>query len=100
MTSAVDAISAVIAGGRGPRPASLDNEETEKVLAIALALLVELSNANDRIDRLEREVADLRGEPYASWKEAPQPADAEEARRAAIEAMQLRVIRIMVDPRT
>lgn len=100
MTSAVDAISSVIAGGRGERPVSLASEETEKVLAIALALLVETCNANDRIDRLEREVAALRGQSLDDWKEAPQPPDDVQARQQAIEALQLRVLRIMVDPRT
>lgn len=99
MTSAVDAISAVIASGRGERPASLASEETEKVLAITLALMVETCNAHERIDRLEREVATLRGQSLADWKEAPQPAEDNAERQAAIEALQLRVMRIMVDPR-
>lgn len=99
MTSPADAVSAAISGGRGGRPVSLRDEETEKVLTIALALLVELSAANDRIDRLEREVAALRGADLSDWKEAPLDADATEERQQAVEALQLRVMRILVDPR-
>ena len=99
MTSAADAIRAVIAAGRGTRPASLDNAETEQVLAIALALLVELSVANDRIDRLEREVAALRGTTPSALRETPLPGDAVAERQEALEALQLRVLRVMLDPR-
>jgi hypothetical protein len=99
MTSATDAISAVIASGRGSRPASLDNAEAEQVLAIALALLVELSASNQRIDRLEREVAALRGVALDDLKEAPLDAAAQAERQQAMEALQLRVMRIMIDPR-
>ncbi|CUS44153.1 MAG: hypothetical protein V4610_11380 [Pseudomonadota bacterium] len=99
MTSATDAIRSVIAAGRGTRPASLDNVETEQVLTIALALLVELSVANDRIDLLEREVAGLRGTTPDALRNAPLPGDAIAERQEALEALQLRVLRVMVDPR-
>lgn len=99
MTSATDAIRAVIASGRGTRPASLDNVETEHVLAIALAMLVELSVSNDRIDRLEREVSELRGATVEEFRDAPLSDTAVAERREALEALQLRVLRIMVDPR-
>jgi hypothetical protein len=99
MTSAAEAVHAAIAGGRGPRPASLHNEEAETVLNIALALLVELCNAADRIDRLEREVAALRGTPVTDWREAPLEETAVTERQQAIEALQMRVMRILVDPR-
>lgn len=99
MTSAPDAIRAVIAAGRGARPASLDNAETEQVLAIALALLVELSVSNDRIDRLEREVAALRDTTLAAVRETALPEDAVAERQEALDALQLRVLRVMLDPR-
>lgn len=99
MTSAADAIRAVIASGRGARPASLDNAETEQVLAIALALLVELSVSNDRIDRLEREVASLRDMPLAALRDRVLPDDAVAERQEALDALQLRVLRVMLDPR-
>lgn len=99
MTDAAAAIAAVIASGRGERPASLHNEEAERVLSVALALLVELSVACDRIDRLEREVADLRGVPVQQWREEPPLADIIESRQAATEALHLRALRIFLDPR-
>jgi hypothetical protein len=99
MTTATDAIRAVIESGRGNRPASLDNAETEQVLAIALSLLVELSVSNDRIDRLEREVADLRGITHDALRNAPVSDQAVVERQDALEALQLRVLRVMLDPR-
>lgn len=99
MSSAKDAIHTVIASGRGPRPTSLDNVETEQVLSIALALLVELSVSNDRIDRLEREVAQLRGATLEDLRNAPLADTAISERQEALEALQLRVLHVMVDPR-
>ncbi|WP_157219102.1 hypothetical protein [Flavisphingomonas formosensis] len=99
MTSRIDAIAAVIQSGRGTRAYSLDNREAEQVLSIALALLVELAASNDRIDRLEREIATLKGQSLDALREAPLDADAQKERQEALEAMQLRVLRILMDPR-
>lgn len=99
MTSATDAITAVIQSGRGDRPSSLDNAEAEQVLTIALALLVELSASNQRIARLEREIATLRGIPVDALVNAPLDPAAQAEQQAAMEALQLRVLHIMVDPR-
>lgn len=99
MTTAAEAVSAVIAGQRGGRPFSLDSQEAEQVLSVALALLVELAASNDRIDRLEREVAALRGLPLDELRNAPLDAAAREERQDALDAMQLRVMRIFLDPR-
>ena len=99
MTTATDAIRAVIESGRGARPASLAAPETEQVLSIALALLVELSVSNERIDRLERELAALRDTTLEAWLNAPLDDGAVAERQEALEALQLRVLRIMVDPR-
>lgn len=100
MTTAADAISAVIAGQRGDRPFSLDSQEAEQVLSVALALMVELAASNDRIDRLEREVAALRGVPLDDLRNAPLDDAARTERQDALDAMQLRVMRIFLDPRT
>ena len=99
MIGAVDAINAVRAGNRGERPYSLDCPEAEQVLNIALALLVELSVANDRIDRLERHIADLRGLTPLEVRNAAIDPTAKEERREALESLQLRVLRVLVDPR-
>lgn len=99
MTSAIEAITAVIESGRGDRPYSLDNQEAEQVLTIALALLVELSASNQRIDRLEREIAALHGISLEALVDAPLDTAAQAERQAAMEAMQLRVMRVMIDPR-
>lgn len=95
----IDAILAVVQSGRGTRPQSLNDRETEEVLNIALALLVEQAVANDRIDRLERMVADLRGEPVAAVRDAAYDGDAAAERQAATDALLARVLRIMLDPR-
>lgn len=94
-----DAVAALVSLGRGPRPYSLDCREAEDVLTVALALAVELSAANDRIDRLEREVAALRGIGVETLREQPpEPAVAAE-RAQATDAMLARVLRILIDPR-
>lgn len=99
MTSAAEAITAVIEACRGPRPYSLDCPEAEQVLNIALALLVELSVSNQRIDRLEREVAALRGITADELRNVPLDPVAQAEQQQALEALQLRVMRILIDPR-
>ncbi|WP_375285717.1 hypothetical protein [Sphingomonas sp.] len=99
MTGAAEAVEMVIRGGRGIRPTSLNDAETEKVLCMALALLVELTTAQERIDRLEREVASLRGISLAAWKEADVPEEIRHEQAEQAEALQLRVLRPLIDPR-
>jgi len=91
-TSDLDALMAVIASARGTRPTSLACADAEDGLSISLALLIELIVANDRIDRLERMVGELKGM-------APSPDDTE-TRRAANEALIVRVLHVLFDPRT
>lgn len=96
-----DAIVALVQLARGERPYSLENRETEEVLNIALAMLMELAVAFDRIDRLERlltertgmELSDLRNIDYS---DGPAAQEREEATNALI----ARVLRIRLDPRT
>ena len=86
---------------RGERRYSLESRETEEVLNIALALLTELGVAFDRIDRLERVLAertgitvgDLRAIDYADGPAAQERED-------ATNALVARVLRIRLDPRT
>ena len=99
MTGSADAIAAVIESGRGARPYSLRNQEAEQVLNIALSLMVELAASNDRIDRLERLLAETRGEPLDDLRNALPDGDAASERQAALEAMQMRVMRVLIDPR-
>ena len=98
--NSADAIRELLALGRGARPASLSNPEAEETLNLALALLVELAVANERIDRLERLVAERTGLPLAELRAldyAEGPAATERAE--ALEALILRVLRIRLDPR-
>ncbi len=99
MTAAADAVLALIRSARGTRPQSLDDRETEEVLAIALALLVELSVSNDRIDRLERIVADSAGLGLAALRDTRYEGAAAEERQQALDALLARVLRVMIDPR-
>ncbi|MFV3073710.1 hypothetical protein [Niveispirillum fermenti] len=87
-----DAIVELSSLARGARPSSLDNTETEAVLRIAMALLLELSVANDRIDRLEREVASLRGVDVGTLKSMPLDATASTERQMATDGLMARVL--------
>ncbi|HET9427368.1 MAG TPA: hypothetical protein VFO69_03320 [Allosphingosinicella sp.] len=99
MSSTTDALHALLATARGERPKSLACAEAEEVLNIALALLVELAVAGDRIDRLERLVAELRGQPVDALRAITYDGDVAEERQAATDALIARALRIMVDPR-
>jgi len=95
-TQALATLSAIM---RGERPMSLSNPETEEVLSIALTLLVELAVTNDRVDRLERAVAALSGQPLEHWREAPLPPEAEAGRAAATDALMARALKLLADNR-
>ncbi|MBN8814300.1 MAG: hypothetical protein J0J06_02505 [Sphingomonas sp.] len=99
MATSTEALIALITSARGERPQSMASTEAEEVLTVALALLVELSVSNDRIDRLERMVADLRGEPVAALRDVRYDGDAARERREATEALLVRAMRIFLDPR-
>ncbi len=97
--ASADAILALVASARGERPQSLDSREAEEVLNIALALAVELCVANDRIDRLERLVAEGRGTPVETLRDLRfEGAEAQERQQAA-DALLTRVLRVLIDPR-
>ena len=95
-----DAIVSLIELARGERRYSLESRETEEVLNIALALLGELGVAFDRIDRLERVVAErtnmdleaLRAIDYVDGAAAQERDD-------AMTALITRALRIRLDPR-
>lgn len=99
MTDPVAALSALIASQRGDRPQSLASREAEQVLNITLALLVELAVANDRIDRLERLVADLGNRTIEDLREIRYDGAIAGERQAATDALLTRALRIMLDPR-
>lgn len=94
-----DEILEIVRLGQGLRPSSLENQETEDVLTITLALLVELGVALDRIDRLERKVAKLAGQTTEQLREAPLGAEAETEREAAQVALIARALRVFFDGR-
>ncbi|WP_339821453.1 hypothetical protein [uncultured Parasphingorhabdus sp.] len=99
MTNQAQAIAALIESARGQRPQSLDNREAEETLNIALALLVELSVANDKIDRLERVVAEMRGEDVATLRDIRYEGEVAEQRQDATDALLMRTLRVLIDPR-
>ncbi|MCB2062315.1 MAG: hypothetical protein KDE25_02445 [Novosphingobium sp.] len=99
MTSSVEALTSLLATARGNRPQSMANREAEDVLNITLAVLVELAVANDRIDRLERMVADLRGEPVEELRDLRYEGEIAQQRQEATDALLTRALRIMIDPR-
>ena len=99
MTTQVEALGALIASARGGRPQSLASRETEDVLNVTLAVLVELAVANDRIDRLERLVAELSGRSVEELRDIRYDGDVAQERQAATDALLTRALRIMLDPR-
>lgn len=99
MTTSAEALTALILSARGNRPNSLGCGEAEEVLNITLALLIELSVSNERIDRLERLVAELRGEPLSDLRDIRYDGDAARERHEAMEALLTRALRIILDPR-
>jgi len=94
-----DAILELVQTARGLRPASLHCAEAEDGLAVTLALIAELAVSNDRIDRLERMVAELRGESPETLCNTGFTGDAAAQRQAATEALILRTLRVFFDPR-
>ncbi len=99
MTTQVEALSALIATARGDRPQSLASREAEEVLNVTLAVLVELAVANDRIDRLERLVAELSGRSVEELRDIRYDGEIAQGRQAATDALLTRALRIMLDPR-
>jgi hypothetical protein len=95
-----DAIVTLTQLARGERRYSLENRETEEVLNMALALLLELSVAFDRIDRLERVLAERTGLPLEELRAIDYlHGPAAEERSDATNALIARVLRIRLDPR-
>jgi hypothetical protein len=95
-----EVIVSLIELARGERRYSLESRETEEVLNIALALLAELGVAFDRIDRLERVVAERTGMSLAELRATDYPeGSAAEEREDAMNALIARVLRIRLDPR-
>lgn len=95
-----EAIRTLIGLARGERRYSLRDRETEEVLNIAMATLVELSVALDRIDRLERVLAERTGLPLEELRAIDYPeGKAAEERQEAAEALFARALRIRLDPR-
>lgn len=99
MTSPSDAILSVIQSARGSRPYSMENQETEQTFNIALALTVELLATNDRVDRLERHIAQITGRSLQDVRIDHSDNGADQLRTAANEASITRVLRVLIDPR-
>jgi len=97
--SSSEAILELVQTARGTRPASLACSEAEDTLAVTLALIAELAVSNDRIDRLERMVAELRGEDVQTLRDTGFTGEPAAQRHAATEALILRSLRVFFDPR-
>jgi len=95
-----EAIVTLIELARGERRYSLESRETEEVLNLALALLTEVAVAFDRIDRLERVLAERTGMPVADLRAIDYTdGPAAQERDDATSALIARVLRIRLDPR-
>jgi hypothetical protein len=97
---AAEAIVTLTQLARGERRYSLESRETEEVLNISMALLLELSVAFDRIDRLERMLAERTGLPLQELRATDYSEGiAAQERSDATAALIARVLRIRLDPR-
>ncbi len=94
-----DEILEIVRLGQGLRPASLESQETEDVLTVTVALLVELGVALDRIDRLERKVAELAGQTTEQLRETPLGPQADAEREAGQTALIACALRVFFDGR-
>lgn len=99
-TPSAQALLELFQSARGERPYSLADHETEQVLNIALALVVELAVSNDRIDRLERAMAEVKGVPLDDLRAAPLDVAAQAQRDDATTALMMRALRVVLDPRS
>jgi hypothetical protein len=99
MSTAAEAVISLLNTSRGQRPYSMENQETEQCFAVTLAMAVELIATNDRVDRLERQLAQLSGKPLEEVRRAGDDASAQQERLAANEATLLRTLRVLIDPR-
>ena len=99
MSSASEAIVDILQSARGQRPYSMQDQETEQCFNVTLALAVELIASNDRIDRLERQLAVVAGISLDEVRRGANTAENDAARLAANEATLLRLLRILIDPR-
>lgn len=99
MNTSSEAIMAVLQAARGQRPYSLQNQEVEQCFNVTLAMAVELIASNDRIDRLEHQLAQVAGKSLQEIRSGGSDADAESQRQASNEATLLRLLRILIDPR-
>ena len=99
-TPSAQALLELFQSARGERPYSLDNHDTEQVLNIALALVVELAVSNDRIDRLERALAEVKGVSVEALRSAPLDEAAQAQRDDATTALMVRALRVVIDPRS
>jgi hypothetical protein len=95
-----EVIVTLIELARGERRDSLESRETEEVLNLALALLTELGVAFDRIDRLERVLAERTGIALAELRAIDySDGPVAQEREDAMDALVARVLRIRLDPR-
>jgi hypothetical protein len=97
--SSADGIMSIINMARGERPYSIESFEAEQALTIALALLVELVATNDRLDRVERQLSELTGKTLDDVRQAGGGDAADKERQENNEALMIRALRILIDPR-
>lgn len=99
MSTSSDAIIALVQTARGQRPYSMQDQEVEQCFNVTLALAVELIASNDRIDRLERQLAELSGKSLQDVRSGADDSEADDQRQASTEATLTRLLRILIDPR-
>lgn len=97
--NAADAILSLVNSARGTRPFSLDDPDAERTLNIVLALAVELAVSHERIDRLERMMAEQREMPLEELRALRFEGEAAQERQADMDAFLARVLRTLIDPR-
>jgi hypothetical protein len=91
----LDAVKASVAATAGPRPHFLKDPDSDRLLAMVLALAGELGVVYERLDTLEQQLIKQGTVSPEALEAQAQPGDAAKARLEWHEALVRRVLRVL-----